>query len=143
MASKFTFIVLILVILVSFVASSSLRYIVGSQQSNSFQSAIVALNQTKTVTTTVTAGTLAALPVGSLPIQPNPFEFSVNFERTSATWYIPLVFLGHGSKAQMFVNYDCEGCCEFGNASISALGVNSFAPPSYSIAQKWQDFCNK
>jgi len=136
MVSKSILVVLILAIFVSVVASSSLGYLVGSQQSNSFQSAIIALNQTKTVTTTITASALAALPAGSFPIQPNPFEFSEDFEGSISIWYMPLVFLGEGSTSQMYVNYDCDGPCGFGNGSISNLGIVSSVPSSYSISQE-------
>jgi len=132
---KSTVIVLILVILVSIVASSSFGYLVGSGQSQSFQSAVVALNQTKTVTVTIVNSSSLPTLSGSYPIQPNPFEFSVYFQGRSATWYMPLIFLGKGSTSQMYVNYICAGSCGSGNSSIAAQGITDSLPRSFSISE--------
>ncbi len=132
--SKASIVVLALVLLVSIVASSSFGYLVGSDQTRSFQSAIVALNQTKTVTATVTTPTSGSLPSGSVPVLPSPFEDSVNIRGSSSTWYVPIIFLGQGSRAQLYVNYHCDGPCSSGNTSISSLGITASLPEGFSIS---------
>ena len=71
-------------------------------------------------------------PPGAYPVVPNPFQFSVNFEGASETWYIPLVYLGQGTSVQMYVNYYCSDAC--GSYSISSLRISSDLPDGYSIA---------
>jgi hypothetical protein len=132
---KSTVIVLILVILVSVVASSSLGYLVGSGQSQSFQSAVVALNQTKTVTVTVVNSSSFPTLSGSFPVQPNPYEFSAYFQGRSAMWYIPVVFVGKGSTAEMYVNYNCAGSCGSANSSIAIRGITETLPHGFSISE--------
>jgi hypothetical protein len=132
--SKSSLIVLFLVLLVSIVASSSIGYIVGSGPSRSFQSAIIGLNQTRTVTSTVSESSTLAFP-GSIPIEPNPYEFSLNFEGNSALWYVPIVFLGQGSAVETYVNFNCNGPCQSTNASISHMGITSELPKAFLINQ--------
>lgn len=124
-----------LVILVSIISSSSIGYIVGTGQSRSFQSAIVALNQTKTVTDTlIQNATESALP-DSIPIQANPFEYTEGFEGDTTVWYVPIVFLGRDSTSQMYVNYDCDGPCSSFNSKISSMGITASPPESFAISQ--------
>jgi hypothetical protein len=101
---KSSLVVLILAVLVSIVASGSLGYLIGSGPFDSFQSTVVALNQAKTVTTTVVNYTAVSLPSASTPIEPNPFDATVFVRGSSLTWYVPIIYLGRGSTSQMYVS---------------------------------------
>jgi hypothetical protein len=135
MISKTTTVVLFLVILVAIVASSSIGYIIGTSGSRSFQSAIIGLGETTTITKTITQNSASnsSSEPGSVPVSPNPYEFSVNFYQSSSTWFIPLVYLGQGTVAQMYVNYDCTITCTGNNQSISSFFLTSVLPESFSI----------
>ena len=129
---KPTVVVIIFLMIVSIIASVSVGYLVGKGQSQSFQSAVVSPNQTRTVTTTFT--NVSPAPV-SMPIEPSPFEYSFVFKGDSVTWYVPIVLIGEGTTSQLYVNYDCDGPCRSPDSSISSLGIAPVVPQSYSISE--------
>jgi hypothetical protein len=129
---KTSLLVVILVILVSIVASSSLGYLIGSGPFQSFQTTVVALSQTKTVTTTVVNYTVASQPTASTPIEPDPFDPVIYIRGSSLTWYVPIIYVGRGSTSQMYVSYVRPGCNPR-NTSFDFLGINSQQPENFSI----------
>jgi hypothetical protein len=130
---KSTVSVLIVTFVICLVAGSSFGYVIGSNQSKSFESEVVALNPTITVTLTRTEGSPVASSLGSVPVSPDPFESSENVSGTGTTWYVPIVFLAAGTTTNLYVNYDCSGACPGSNSdSISSMGLTF--PMAYALA---------
>lgn len=125
--------VLIIAILLAVVASSSAGYLVGSSQSKSVQSAIERLNPTQILTTTIFENSQGS--AGSIPISPNPFQYSESISRSGVIWYVPIEFFGRGESLQMYVNYQCEqNYCPGGN-TIGSLAILADGAQSFSINQ--------
>jgi len=121
---------------VAIVASSSAGYILGSGPVRQFQSAVVALNPVTTVTTTVSASSSTVLVVGSVPLEPDPYEYSLIFSSAGTTWYVPIVFLAGGTVGQMYVNYVCSARCPGNNPeSILPSNISSDLPEGFSLGQ--------
>jgi hypothetical protein len=133
MMSRSTLLIFAAVVLVAIAASSSVGFLIGNYQTASFQSAIIPLDRNTTVTTTVTPGPLGSNSPGSVPVVPNPYEYSLIFQGTTQTWYVPVVFLGQGTTNQMYVNYDCDGPCPTSDSSISSMSIPSSLPKSTLI----------
>ncbi len=129
--SKYAWLVIILVILASVVASSSIGYLLGS---NYPQNGPVSLNQTKTVTDTVTE-TSGPSPSGPGLLAPDPYEYSVAFEGTSELWYVPIVFFAPGTAGELYVNYNCGVRCPENYSSISSMDLTEELPQAFSISE--------
>lgn len=124
---------LVVVFLICILAGSSLGYIIGSSQGKSFQSTVVALSPTVTETVTATVNSPTSGSPGSVPVTPDPYDYTDTVSGSSVTWYVPVVFLAIRASSQLYVNYNCNGQCPGLNPdSIASPGLNSL-PQSFTL----------